>query len=112
MDCGGLIYELFSPHLSLRPFPTDYPQDWALHKGDELYLSFISDYVKEIEKPELGSIVMFQFGRCFSHAGIVTERNTVIHSWGRTAHGSVMESQWSFFLRGEKSRPCKFYEVT
>jgi len=112
VDCGGLIYELFSPHRALRPFPRDYPQDWALHNGEELYLSFISDHVKEVAAPSIGGVVVFQFGRCFSHGGLMTERNTVIHAWGRTAHGRVMESNWSFFLRGQSGRLRKLYEVT
>lgn len=111
VDCGGLIYELFSPHLHLHPFPSDYAQDWALHNANELYLSFIADYVKEVISPSPGNIVMFQFGRCFSHGGLVTDKNTVIHAWGRTAHGKVMESNWSFFLQGQSGRLRKFYEV-
>ncbi len=111
VDCGGLIYELFAPHLPLRPFPSDYPQDWSLHKGDELYLDFIQDHVKEVQAPSVCGLVMFQFGRCFSHAGLVTESNTVIHAWGRTAHGRVKESPWNFFLRGQMSRSRKYFEV-
>lgn len=111
VDCGGLIYELFSPHLPLAPFPSDYPQDWALHQDNELYLAFIKDHVREVARlPDFG-LVMFQYGRCFSHAGLITERKTVIHAWGRTKEGRVMDSQLGFFRRGSELRAVKYFEV-
>jgi cell wall-associated NlpC family hydrolase len=111
VDCGGLIYELFSPYLALKPFPTDYPADWALHGGPELYLDFISEYVKEVPRPVICGLVVIQYGRSFSHGGLVTERNTVIHSWGRVAEGRVMENDWSFFRDRGVPRKRKFYDV-
>lgn len=111
VDCGGLIYELFAPHLPLAPFPTDYPADWALHKDNELYLAFIREHVREVPRvPDFG-LVMFKYGLCYSHGGLVTDRRTVIHAWGRTKEGRVMESDFKFFRFGADSRERKYYEV-
>lgn len=111
VDCGGLIYEVFKTILPLKPFPTDYAADWALHRGDELYLDFIGEYVLQVETPQPAGLALFQYGRCFSHAGIVTDRQTVIHAWGRTGHGSVQESPFRFFTDRGKPRKRKFFTV-
>jgi cell wall-associated NlpC family hydrolase len=111
VDCGGLIYELFARHLPLKPFPSDYPADWALHSGPERYLDFIQEYVHEAKAPAICSLVVIQYGRSFSHGGLVTERNTVIHAWGRVAEGKVLESPWTFFRDRGQPRARKFYDV-
>lgn len=111
VDCGGLLYEVYGRFYKLKPFPQNYAQDWALHKKDELYLDFISEYVEEVGQPSPAGIVVFRFGRCFSHGGIVTEKQTVIHAWGRTGVGYVIESPLSFFKEGRFIRPRKFYSV-
>jgi cell wall-associated NlpC family hydrolase len=100
VDCGGLLYEVYGKILNsqLKPFPTDYAPDWTLHQGEELYLNFIDEYVKPSQTPVIGCPVLFKVGRCYGHAGIVTDRG-VIHAWGRTAHGSVQEKSWAFFRR-------------
>jgi cell wall-associated NlpC family hydrolase len=107
VDCGGLLYEVFKTIREIKPFPEAYAADWSLHKNDELYLDFIAEYVLDVEEPEPGDIVVFKYARCFSHGGIWTERNTIIHAWGRTVHGGVQESKLIFF----GARPRKFYAV-
>jgi NlpC/P60 family putative phage cell wall peptidase len=111
VDCGGLIYEVYKKFLPLKPFPTNYAADWALHRGDELYLDFIAEYVLERPVAQSADIVLFQYGRCFSHAGIITESNTVVHAWGRTGHGNVQESPFRFFSDQGKPRKRKFFTV-
>lgn len=111
VDCGGLLYEVYGKFYPLKPFPQTYPQDWALHRDNELYLDFISEYVNEVGYAPVAGIVVFRYGRCFSHGGIVTDTNTVIHAWGRTGFGSVIESPFPFFKEGRMIRPKKFYSV-
>lgn len=111
VDCGGLLYEVYGKFYPLKPFPESYPADWAMHRGAELYLDFISEYVLEVREPQPADIVVFRYGRCFSHGGIWTERNTVIHAWGRTAHGRVIESPAKFFQDGRVPRARKTFGV-
>jgi cell wall-associated NlpC family hydrolase len=111
VDCGGLLYQVYGKFYDIKPYPETYPQDWALHAGAELYLDFISEYVKEAGSPRPAGIVVFRYGRCYSHGGIITEKNTVIHAWGRTMNGKVIESPMSFFRDGKFFRPRKYYSL-
>lgn len=111
VDCGGLLYEVYGKYYPIKPFPDTYAPDWSLHRGLELYLDFISEYVLEISEPQPADIVVFRYGRCYSHGGIWTERNTVIHAWGRDRYGRVLESSPTFFREGRMPRPHKFYTL-
>lgn len=113
VDCGGFIYEVYSKFFPLKPFPSSYAEDWALHRdNNEIYLDFIKDYVVEIAAPIPAGLVMFQVGRAFSHGTIYTERDTYIHAYGRTQMGAVIESHRSFFMDGEKRmRFAKFFDM-
>jgi len=110
-DCGGLLYEVYSTQFALEPFPDTYPMDWALHRGDEIYLAFIERYISETFQLLPADIIVFQYGRTYSHAGIFTERGGVIHAWGRQGFGSVRESPMRFFNSGGVLRPRKMYRV-
>ena len=76
-----------------------------------MYLDFIGEYVTESAFPSAAGIVVFRFGRCYSHGGIITDKNTVIHAWGRTGAGCVIESPLTFFKEGRFLRPRKFFTV-
>jgi cell wall-associated NlpC family hydrolase len=74
VDCLTFVVEVFEragiiPRYKV-PF---YPQDWHLHRDDERYLAGILEYAREIAgPPQPGDVVLFRFGRCFAHGGIVT----------------------------------------
>jgi NlpC/P60 family putative phage cell wall peptidase len=112
-DCGGIIYQVYTPLLGpFAPFPKTYAQDWAMHAENEMYLEFIMPYVKQVPKPVPGGLALFKVGRNFSHAAICTEKGTFIHAWGRTQHGSVMESRLGFFRMGTVPREVKYFDVS
>lgn len=70
----------------------DYPRDWMLHRGEELLLDGLSEYAEEIEAPPLpGDIVVYRFGKCYSHAGIVCGDGEIVHAYleeGAVVRGS------------------------
>jgi len=58
-----------------------YPKDWMHHRDAERYLEGLLSYCAEIEGPPLpGDIVLWKFGRCYSHGAIVVEWPTIIHA--------------------------------
>ena len=113
VDCGGMIYQIFSPLVPLKPFPKNYPADWSLHRENEIYLNFIADYVYEVSGPRIGGLAMFKIGRNFGHGAICTEKRTFIHAWGRNQAGGVIESRLSFFTIGNEGKPreVKYYDL-
>jgi len=111
VDCGALLYSVYEPYFGpFKPFPTDYPPDWALHRDNEIYLDFISPYVVPIDEPVRGGLSLFRLGRAFAHAAIY-DGERYIHAWGRNRSGSVIRSKPAFFTIGEKNRPVKHFDL-
>jgi cell wall-associated NlpC family hydrolase len=113
VDCGGILYEVFKDHIiGWSDFPSFYPEDWAMHKdANERYVEFLGPFFNEVKAPKPASIVVFRYGRAFSHGTLFTERRTFIHAWGRTGHGVVMESPWEFFHDNGRHRPVKYFDA-
>lgn len=105
-DCGGMIWALHEHRVKgWAPYPEWYPEDWALHVEhvDVLY-KFLKPYFNAVTFPQAGDVVLFHFGRAYSHAAILTERKTYIHAWGRK--GAVIEVHAGFWrLPNGKPRP-------
>lgn len=104
---SGLIDKIDVPY---------YPQDWHLHRSEERYLKGLLQYTKEVEIPKPGDIVLWKFGRCYSHGAIVIEWPLVIHSY--TGIGCVyQDAEATMFLQSVsenvqekgKPRPHKFF---
>jgi cell wall-associated NlpC family hydrolase len=73
VDCGMLLVRVFVDLKLCPPFdPRPYPVDWHLHRSDERYLGFIFDRSAEAAEPLPGDVMVFRYGRCYSHGGIVT----------------------------------------
>jgi len=83
VDCLTLLAEVFAEAgLIARPDIPHYPQDWHLHRNAERYLEGLLKYTAEIHtEPQPGDIVLWRFGRCFSHGAIVVKWPVIIHSY-------------------------------
>ena len=83
VDCVGLLRGVYNAvgliRMSDAEMP-DYPQDIMLHRNEETVLDVLSSYAQEITAPLPGDVVVWKFGRIFSHAGIVIEWPRVIHA--------------------------------
>lgn len=81
VDCAQILIEVYhAVGLAEKPDVGHYPPDWMLHRSEERYLGWIEQYCDIVEVPRMGDIAIFKFGRCFSHAGIVTEWPMLIHA--------------------------------
>jgi NlpC/P60 family putative phage cell wall peptidase len=108
VDCGGLLYCVYGKFFNLKPFPTDYPADWACHNADDgRYLDFIAEYVTPSKVPTPGGVAVFRWGVAYSHGAICTERATFIHAFGRTAFGTVKEDS----IRAFHGVPVKYFDL-
>jgi NlpC/P60 family putative phage cell wall peptidase len=96
VDCGMLIVRVFVDTGLCAPFdPRPYPPDWHLHRSDERYLGFVFDRCTEVKEPLPGDILVFRYGRCYSHGGIVTTAAplTFVHAFWPA--GIVIEEELS-----------------
>jgi cell wall-associated NlpC family hydrolase len=87
VDCGMLLVRVFVDLGLCPPFdPRPYPVDWHLHRGEERYLGFVFDRSAESKAPLPGDVMVFRYGRCYSHGGIVTVARplTIVHAYYQT----------------------------
>ena len=84
VDCGMLLVRIFVDAGLCAPFdPRPYADDWFLHRAEERYLGFVFDRTKEVAAPLPGDVMVFRYGRCYAHGGIVTVVNplTIVHAF-------------------------------
>jgi NlpC/P60 family putative phage cell wall peptidase len=82
VDCATLLCEVYAavgvtPHVD----PGHYPNDWHLHRSDERYLGWLRKYGREVAEPQPGDVIVWRFGRCFSHGAILCDNGQIIHSY-------------------------------
>ncbi len=105
VDCAMLPVRVFCG-LGLVPLfdPRPYPHDWMLHRSEERYLGWVERWAERVENAQPGDLVLFRFGRCVSHGGIVCERGYMIHAHlpaGRVTRAEIapyasrLHSYWS-----------------
>lgn len=110
VDCLTFLAEVYHRAGVVGPIETaHYRPDWYLHREEELYLEGLLAHAREVEAPQPADIALFKFGRCFSHAAIVTEWPMLIHAF--TAHGVVPVSAESacFLDRRSRTRERRFF---
>ena len=84
VDCAMILVRVFCDLGLVEPFdPRPYTRDWMLHRDDERYLGFLLARAREVNEPGAGDVVLFRFGRCFAHGGIVIARTplTIVHAF-------------------------------
>jgi len=84
VDCAMLLAEVYQAvGLIPRVDPEPYPMDWALHRGEQRFLEWVEKFGVKVEgDPQPGDVLLYQYGRCVSHAAICVEwPGTVIHAY-------------------------------
>ncbi len=84
VDCAMILVRVFCDLGLIEPFdPRPYTRDWMLHRDDERYLGFLFARTREVAEPNPGDVIVFRYGRCFSHGGIVTVQKplTIVHAF-------------------------------
>ena len=84
VDCGMLLVRVFVDLGLTPPFdPRPYAPDWHMHRDEERYLGFVFDRCRAVDVAAPGDILLFRYGRCYSHAGIVTRAAplTMVHAY-------------------------------
>jgi hypothetical protein len=102
---AGLIAPVKLPH---------YSPDFFKHRSAELYLQGVLQYTAEVETANPGDIVLWKYGRCFSHGAIVTDWPNIIHAHvGRCCMLESIDAATWLKYTGEKTpvqlRPMKIF---
>ena len=83
VDCAQFVLAVYAAVGLVQDFDTgDYPPDWHLHRETERYMAIVRRLAGEIEPADLkpGDVILFKFGRTFSHGALVTTMPQIIHA--------------------------------
>jgi NlpC/P60 family putative phage cell wall peptidase len=95
-DCAMLLVRVYCDLGLVAPFdPRPYTRDWHLHRSEERYLGFLLERARVVAQPQAADVILFRYGRCFSHGGIVTTADplTIVHAFAPA--GRVIEEALS-----------------
>lgn len=99
VDCGRFLTEVYGACGIAVPRDLEHwPKDWMMHADGEQYLSIIRKFAREVESPQPGDVILFRFGRAYSHSAIIVEYPRVmIHSGWRSGVqiGSAAETMFA-----------------
>jgi len=110
VDCAMILVRVFCDLGLVERFdPRPYTRDWMLHRDDERYLGILLAKAREVPAPDAGDVVMFRFGRCFAHGGIVTASAplTIVHAFA-PAHVVLEEEVERNAELAERLRGARF----
>jgi cell wall-associated NlpC family hydrolase len=114
VDCAMLLAEVYRDAGLIAPVdPRPYPPEWHLHRSDERYLAWLQPVSIETATPQAGDIALFQFGRCFSHAGIMINADELVHAYaplGVCTVSRLTDSDIGLIAPG-RARPRRFFDI-
>lgn len=113
MDCAFYLICVFH-EAGLIPWidPRPYPRDWHMHRDTERYLGWVKQLAGQVEVPGPGDIVVYRYGRTFSHGGIVIEWPLMMHSYANigVTYADGTRGEFSEQKSGEP-REKEFYSI-
>lgn len=82
VDCAQLLIASYADAGVIeRLEPGFYAHDWHLHHSEELFQQWLERAgARRVQTPALGDVMLFKYGRCFSHGGIWAG-DCVVHSY-------------------------------
>jgi len=112
VDCGQLLIQVYANVGLIEPFDTGYysPQH-HMHSNEERYLNYVLERSTEVPEPELGGIVMFRFGRVYSHGGVVIGWPRIVHALRFAGTAIVNVDQCRLGPRALDKLPRKFFTL-
>jgi cell wall-associated NlpC family hydrolase len=110
VDCATFLCMAFEEIGLESPIVLDkYQPDWFLMRNDERYLDKLLSRAVEITEQQAlaADIVLYQFGRCFAHGGIIIDPGwpMIIHAYHRARYVTISEGNNGDFDR----RPRRFF---
>jgi cell wall-associated NlpC family hydrolase len=108
VDCAMLLAEVYErAGVVPKVDPGVYDPQFGMHRSQEQFMSWVLKYGTEVEEPKVGGVILFKYGRCFSHGGIIVSQASFVHAVINA--GCVIESRLDEPEYCSKTR--KFFEV-
>ncbi len=110
VDCAMLLVRSFVDTGVIAPFdPRPYPRTWFMHQDREWFLEWVIDNLGgvEITDPVPGDVLVYRFGRCFSHGVLLVEPKLVVHAFYKNRRCITTET----FDAELAKRPVKAFDM-
>lgn len=106
VDCATLIIESFAEANVIENIFPAYAPDWHLHRSEELYIQWVERYATQINVMKRGDLIMWRWGRTFSHCAIYLGNDEIIHSYKKLGcvKGNIRDGMF-------ENRPFQMYSV-
>lgn len=119
VDCAMLLTRVFVDTGRLKPFdPRPYSRQHMLHKSEELFIDWVQNRLggKPVDKPKGGDLMLWQFGRTFSHGAIIINNEEVVHAYahaGMCLTSNINEDVLKYVSMSNLNfpRPVKYFDV-
>ena len=83
VDCGMLLIAALEDSgtikkddIKIKP----YSNEWHLHHSEEWFLFYVQEHCDKVDYMHPGDFLMYQYGRCVSHAAVYIGNGMVCHS--------------------------------
>lgn len=111
VDCAMLLAEVYERcGLAPRVEPGFYPTDWHLHRGEELFMGWLTQAgAAEVAEPGVGDVGLFRYGRAYSHGAVVValgRQPVLVHAY--LGRGVILTALDEEPLQG---RPVRWYSL-
>lgn len=108
VDCAMLLAEVYhNAGVIQHVDPGYYSPQFGLHRSEEVFERFVLEHGEETDDPQPGDCVLFKYGRCYSHGGIMVTPTKLIHATLATGMVIMSELHEAELLDRER----KFYKV-
>ena len=110
VDCAMFLAGVFETCCLIpRIEPKHYPRDWAMHRDEKLFEEWVAKFGRKVDAPQPGDVVLYQFGRVFSHGAIVIDWPRIIHADRRAGMVTLAEGDQDWLCKASGERAVAFW---
>ena len=83
VDCAMLLVRSAVDTGRVPPFdPRPYSPRHMIHRSEQVFVGWLERLgAREVERPQVGDVVVWQFGRSFSHGAVLVNTEEVAHAY-------------------------------
>jgi len=118
VDCAMLLVRSAVDTGRLAPFdPRPYSPRHMLHRREQKFIGWLTQLgAHAVPEPQVGDVVLWQFGRTFSHGAVLINSQEVVHAYGAAGCALVTrldEPLLRFFplAQGNIPRPVRYFDL-
>lgn len=110
VDCAQLLCAVYEDAGQIEHIEPAYATQWFQHSGEERYVEWLMKFADEItaEEARPGDVIVWKFGRSFSHGGIITVPGWVVHAPQR--EGVCLKTEIATDVE-LSSRPARYFSI-